>query len=162
MSKSTRFEHDLLGDREVSNECYYGVQTLRAKENFNFTGMPISSTPSMIIALAYVKKAAALTNLELGLLPEDTAKAIAQGCDEIIGGKLHDQFIVDVFQGGAGTSINMNANEVIANLALEIMGKEKGDYQYCHPNNHVNCSQSTNDAYPTALRIALHFAIYRS
>lgn len=157
MSKATRFEHDLLGDREVSNDCYYGVQTLRAKENFNFTDMQVSSTPSMVIALAYVKKAAALTNLELGLLPTDTANAISQACDEIIGGKLHDQFVVDVFQGGAGTSTNMNANEVIANLALEIMGKDKGDYEFCHPNNHVNCSQSTNDAYPTAFRIALHF-----
>ncbi len=159
MSKATRIEHDLLGEREVSNACYYGVQTLRAKENFNFTGQPISSTPSLIIALAYVKKAAALANLELGLLPAETAGAIGQACDDIIGGKLHDQFVVDVFQGGAGTSTNMNANEVIANRALEIMGREKGDYQVCHPNNHVNCSQSTNDAYPTAFRIALHMEL---
>ncbi len=159
MAKEHRLEHDLLGEREVSNACYYGVQTLRAKENFNFTGQPISSTPSLIIALAYVKKAAALANLELGLLPAETAGAIGQACDDIIGGKLHDQFVVDVFQGGAGTSTNMNANEVIANRALEIMGREKGDYQVCHPNNHVNCSQSTNDAYPTAFRIALHMEL---
>lgn len=159
MAKEHRLEHDLLGERKVSNDCYYGVQTLRAKENFAITGTPISSTPSMVIALAYVKKAAALTNLELGLLDTKTAKAIAQACDQLIGGQHHDQFVVDVFQGGAGTSTNMNANEVIANLALEILGHEKGDYRHCHPNNHVNCSQSTNDAYPTAFRIALHLEL---
>ncbi len=161
MPDLTRIEHDLIGDREISNDCYYGVQTLRAKENFNFTGISISSTPSLIISLAYVKKAAALTNLDLGVLRAETAKAIIQACDEIINGRYHDQFIVDVFQGGAGTSTNMNANEVIANLALQFLGKEKGEYKYIHPNNHVNCSQSTNDAYPTAFRIALHIELTR-
>ena len=156
MSEGYRQEHDLLGDREVPNRFYFGIQTLRALENFDLTGIPISSTPSLVTAFAYVKKAAALTNLELGLLSAEIAQAIAKACDEIITGELHDQFVVDVLQGGAGTSTNMNANEVIANRALEIMGHEKGDYQHCHPNNHVNCSQSTNDAYPTAFRIALH------
>ncbi len=159
MSEKYRLEHDLLGDRKVPKECYYGIQTLRAKENFQLTGIPISSTPSMINALAYVKKSAALANVELGLLPADVAKAISEASDRIISGRYHDQFIVDVFQGGAGTSTNMNANEVIANIALEIMGREKGEYEYCHPNNHVNCSQSTNDAYPTAFRVALHFEL---
>ncbi len=159
MSTGYRIEHDLLGDREVPNPFYFGVQTLRALENFELTGIPISSTPSLVCAFAYVKKAAALTNHELGLLPSETTRAITQACDEIISGQLHDQFVVDVFQGGAGTSTNMNANEVIANRALEIMGHEKGEYQHCHPNNHVNCSQSTNDAYPTAFRIALHMEL---
>jgi aspartate ammonia-lyase len=156
MGMKTRIEHDLLGDREVPDHCYFGVQTLRAMENFDITGIPISSSPELIRALAYVKKAAALANLELGILPAPIARAIASACDEMIDGEWHDQFVVDVFQGGAGTSTNMNANEVIANRALELMGHEKGEYQYCHPNNHVNCSQSTNDAYPTAFRLALH------
>ncbi|ADD68826.1 aspartate ammonia-lyase [Denitrovibrio acetiphilus DSM 12809] len=159
MSKKYRLEHDLLGEREVDNDCYYGVQTLRAKENFELSGVAISSVSSLIDALAYVKKAAAMANLELGLLSSDVAHAICKACDRIIDGEFHDQFVVDVFQGGAGTSTNMNANEVIANVALEIMGFEKGDYNHCHPNNHVNCSQSTNDAYPTAFRIALHFEL---
>ncbi|BHH86114.1 aspartate ammonia-lyase [Desulforhopalus sp. 52FAK] len=154
-----RVEHDLLGEKVLSDSCYYGIQTLRAKENFVITGIPISGTPSMIKALAHVKKSAAMANMELGILPAKINKAICQACDEIAVGKLHDQFIVDVFQGGAGTSTNMNANEVIANRALEIMGHEKGEYQFCHPNNHVNCSQSTNDVYPTAFRIALHFLL---
>jgi aspartate ammonia-lyase len=159
MSAKFRLEHDLLGEREVQNDCYYGVQTLRAKENFQLSGIPISTTPSMINSLAYVKKAAAMANLELGLLSSEVAHAICKACDRIIDGEFHDQFVVDVFQGGAGTSTNMNANEVIANVALEIMGFEKGDYDHCHPNNHVNCSQSTNDAYPTAFRIALHYEL---
>ena len=156
MAMKTRIEHDLLGDREVLDHCYFGVQTLRALENFDITGIPISHSPELIRALAYVKKAAALANLELGILPAKIAQAIASACDEIIDGELHDQFVVDVFQGGAGTSTNMNANEVIANRALELLGEEKGAYQHCHPNNHVNCCQSTNDAYPTAFRLALH------
>jgi len=151
-----RLEHDFLGEREIPDDCYYGVQTLRALENFPITGIPISKAPELIWALAQVKKAAALANMELGVLPAHIAKAISAACDEIIAGKLHDQFPVDVIQGGAGTSTNMNANEVIANRALELMGKQKGEYEFCHPNNHVNCSQSTNDAYPTAFRIALH------
>jgi aspartate ammonia-lyase len=155
----TRIESDLIGSRNIDDGCYYGVQTLRAKENFDITGIQISETPSMIVGLAYVKKAAALANQELTLIPENVADAIQKACNEIISGKLHDQFIVDVFQGGAGTSTNMNANEVIANRALEIMGHKKGEYFYCHPNNHVNCSQSTNDVYPTAFRIALYLEI---
>ena len=156
MTKPFRLEHDFLGEREISNDFYYGVQTLRALENFPITGIPISCAPELIWGLAQVKKAAAITNMELGVLPSNICKAITAACDEIIAGKLHDQFPVDVIQGGAGTSTNMNANEVIANRALELLGHEKGEYQHCHPNNHVNCSQSTNDAYPTAFRIALH------
>ena len=153
---STRMEHDFLGEKAVPSDCYYGVQTLRAVENFNITGVPISHTPEIVRALAYVKKAAALANAELKLIPENVGQAIAKACDDIIAGKLHDQFVVDVIQGGAGTSTNMNANEVIANRALEILGRPKGDYNVVHPNNHVNCSQSTNDAYPTAFRLALN------
>ncbi|MCJ2163424.1 MULTISPECIES: aspartate ammonia-lyase [unclassified Pseudodesulfovibrio] len=157
----TRTEHDFLGEKTLAAETYYGVQTLRAVENFKITDNPISSCTEMIVALGYVKKAAALTNLELGILPADIAKAICGACNEIIAGKLHDQFVVDCIQGGAGTSTNMNANEVIANRALEILGKTKGEYEFCHPNNHVNCSQSTNDVYPTAFRIALYNKLER-
>ncbi|HAR41447.1 MAG TPA: aspartate ammonia-lyase [Bdellovibrionales bacterium] len=151
-----RLEHDFLGERPIPADAYYGVQTLRAKENFDITGVPISHAPEMIRALAYVKKAAALANLELNIIPENVGKAIAQACDEILAGKLHDHFIVDMIQGGAGTSTNMNANEVIANRANELLGSAKGLYAPVHPNNHVNCSQSTNDAYPTAFRLALN------
>lgn len=154
-SGRTRTEHDLLGDREVPHEYYYGVQTLRALENFNISGVTLDFYPLLIEALAMVKKAAALANYDLGLLPKDITDAIVKACDEIINGKLHSHFVVDMIQGGAGTSTNMNVNEVIANRALEILGHEKGEYKYCHPNNHVNLSQSTNDAYPTAVKIAL-------
>jgi len=154
-SGRTRTEHDLLGDREVPFESYYGVQTLRALENFNISGVSLSAYPLIIEALAIVKMAAAKANYDLGLLSEPVTNAIVQACEEIINGKLHTHFVVDMIQGGAGTSTNMNANEVIANRALEILGYEKGDYNYCHPNNHVNLSQSTNDAYPTAVKIAL-------
>lgn len=154
-SGRTRSEHDLLGDREVPHEYYYGVQTLRALENFNISGVTLNFYPLLIEALAMVKKAAALANYDLGLLSKPISDAIVQACDEIINGRFHSHFVVDMIQGGAGTSTNMNANEVIANRALEIMGYEKGDYKYCHPNNHVNLSQSTNDAYPTAVKIAL-------
>jgi len=157
-SGRTRSEHDLLGDREVPNEVYYGVQTLRAIENFNISGVTLNFHPVIIQALAMVKMAAAKTNNELGLLSKPVTDAIVQACSEIINGKLHTHFIVDMIQGGAGTSTNMNANEVIANRALEILGYEKGDYKYCHPNNHVNLSQSTNDAYPTSVKIALILA----
>ncbi len=156
MGKKTRLEHDLIGEMEIPSDCYYGIQTQRARENFRITGVQISRAPEMVHALAYVKKAAALANMELGLLRPEIAKTIAKACDELIGGKLLDQFVVDVIQGGAGTSTNMNANEVIANRALEILGHEKGRYDVVHPNNHVNCSQSTNDVYPTALRLALY------
>lgn len=153
---STRIEHDLIGDLELSNDCYYGVQTARAKENFHISGVLLSSMPTFIASLAKVKKAAALANFELGLLDEKIKNAICEACDLIIAGKYHDQFVVDAIQGGAGTSTNMNANEVIANVALELMGHKKGEYKHCHPNNHVNLSQSTNDAYPTAFRVALY------
>lgn len=151
----TRREHDFLGDIDVPYDAYFGVQTQRALDNFKITDIPISIEPRMICALGYVKKGAALTNMELGLLPVEIGEAVVAACDSVISGELNDQFVVDVIQGGAGTSTNMNANEVIANKALEILGHPKGFYEVVHPNNHVNCSQSTNDAYPTALRIAL-------
>jgi len=152
---NTRLEHDLLGERDVPVERYYGIQTLRAVENFNITGIPISHYPRLVHSLAYIKKAAALANLELGLLPEQIAQAITQACDDILQGELLTEFVVDVIQGGAGTSTNMNANEVIANRALEHLGLSKGRYDIVHPLNHVNLSQSTNDVYPTALRLTL-------
>jgi aspartate ammonia-lyase len=160
MSK-IRIEHDLLGDREVPDEAYYGVHTLRAKENFQISGTSVSAFPELIVALASVKQAAAEANTELGLLPAELRDAIVAACREIRRGSLHDQFVVDVIQGGAGTSTNMNANEVVCNRALEILGHQRGEYQYLHPNEHVNMAQSTNDVYPTAIRIATCFAIER-
>jgi aspartate ammonia-lyase len=154
-----RTEHDFLGEKQISNSLYYGVQTARALENFNITGIPLSKEPLMIEALGYVKKAAAMANRDCGVLKPEIADAIAKACEELIAGKYLDQFPTDMIQGGAGTSVNMNANEVIANLGLEILGFAKGDYDHCHPNNHVNCSQSTNDAYPTAFRIALYLKL---
>lgn len=153
---STRIEHDLIGDKEISNEYYYGVQTARAVENFHITGVKLGSYTTFVKSLAKVKKAAALANYELKLLDESKKNAITQACDKIISGLYHEQFVVDMIQGGAGTSTNMNANEVIANIGLEIMGHKKGEYRYLHPNNDVNLSQSTNDAYPTALKVALY------
>ena len=160
-SKAERIEHDLLGDRSVPAEAYYGVHTLRAVENFPITGTPISIYPDLIRALAAIKQAAALTNRELGMLDEEKTNAIVKACEEVRAGKLHDQFVVDVIQGGAGTSTNMNANEVIANRALEHLGHNKGEYQHLHPNEHVNMSQSTNDVYPTALKVAGYIGIFR-
>ena len=157
-SGRSRSEHDLLGERDVPSEYYYGIQTLRAIENFNISGITLNFYPVLIQALAMVKMAAAQANYELGLLAEPVAEAISQACNEIMNGKLHRHFIVDMIQGGAGTSTNMNANEVIANRALEILGYDRGEYKYCHPNNHVNLSQSTNDVYPTAVKIAIHNA----
>ncbi|RFB80306.1 aspartate ammonia-lyase [Methylovirgula sp. 4M-Z18] len=157
---ATRREHDLLGDRDVPANVYWGVHTLRATENFPITGVSIGRVPEFVRALVLVKKAAALANAELGDLDARRAQAIVQACDEINGGALHDQFVVDVIQGGAGTSSNMNANEVIANRALEILGHPKGDYKELHPNNHVNMAQSTNDVYPTAIKLGLTFAIH--
>ena len=154
-NQDTRLEHDLLGDMQIPNEAYYGIQTQRALENFQISGVKLYFFPELIEALAEVKLAAALANHDLGALPTPIKDAIEGACREIMAGRWHDQFQVDVVQGGAGTSTNMNANEVIANRALELMGHEKGEYQYCHPNDHVNLSQSTNDAYPTALKIAL-------
>jgi aspartate ammonia-lyase len=150
-----RIEHDLLGEREVPAGRYYGIQTLRALENFDITGISIAHYPRLIHSLAHIKKAAALANDALGLLPHHIADAIASACDDLIAGEYHSEFVVDVIQGGAGTSTNMNANEVIANRALEILGHDKGRYDVVHPLNHVNLSQSTNDVYPTALRLTL-------
>ena len=143
-----RMEKDSIGEMDVPGEVYYGVQSMRAAENFRITGL--SMHPEIIVSLAYIKKAAAITNCEVGTLDRKLGEAIVQACDEIIGGKLHEQFIVDPIQGGAGTSLNMNANEVIANRAIELLGGEKGDYSIIHPNDHVNCGQSTNDVIPTA------------
>lgn len=157
----TRLEHDFLGEMEIPADTYYGIQTCRAMENFNVSGQPISSFPEFIRALGMIKKAAARANARLHVLPGNIAEAICAACDEIIDGGLLDQFPVDAIQGGAGTSTNMNANEVIANRALELLGHAKGEYEFCHPNNHVNCSQSTNDAYPSALRLALYNKIGR-
>jgi len=161
MNQPHRVEHDLLGDRKVPAEAYYGVHTLRAVENFPITGTPISIYPDLIRALAQIKLAAAKANQQLGLLDAPLAQAIVAACQEVIAGKLHDEFVVDVIQGGAGTSTNMNANEVIANRALEIMGHAKGEYQHLHPNQHVNMSQSTNDVYPSALKLATYVGIFR-
>ena len=155
----TRKEKDLLGPREIPDEALYGVQTLRALENFPITGIPLREFPALVDALAAVKAAAALANADLGLLDRKVADLIVRAAQEIRTGRHHEHFLVDVIQGGAGTSTNMNANEVIANRALELMGKERGEYQFVHPNNHVNLSQSTNDVYPTAVKLALHRAI---
>ena len=154
-SANTRLEKDLLGTLEVPADAYYGIQTLRACNNFNLSGVPLAHYPNFVIALAMVKQAAADANHQLGYLSADKHKAITLACKQLIDGQHHDQFIVDMIQGGAGTSTNMNANEVIANLALEAMGKAKGEYQFLHPNNDVNMAQSTNDAYPTAIRVGL-------
>ncbi|MBP5483323.1 MAG: aspartate ammonia-lyase [Bacteroidales bacterium] len=147
-----RVESDLLGELQVPFDAYYGVQTQRALNNYKISNTRMCDYPEYIIAMAYVKMAAASANAELGVLDKTIANAIIAACKEIVAGKLSDQFPVDMMQGGAGTSVNMNANEVIANRALEIMGHKKGEYQFCSPNDHVNCAQSTNDAYPTAFR----------
>jgi aspartate ammonia-lyase len=157
--KRVRIEHDLLGEREVPDDALYGVQTLRALENFPITGVTLRDFPSLVDALAAVKEAAALANAKLSLLPQDVADAIVRACQEIRSGRHHEHFLVDMIQGGAGTSSNMNANEVIANRALELLGDKRGNYERAHPNNHVNLSQSTNDVYPTAVRLALHSEI---
>ncbi|MBJ7537525.1 aspartate ammonia-lyase [Marinomonas transparens] len=155
---NTRSEYDLLGNMNVPADAWYGIQTLRAAQNFSISGVPISHFPELIRALAMVKAAAARTNQELKLLPKGKADAIVFACQDLIQGHYHEQFIVDVIQGGAGTSTNMNANEVIANIALNKLGHEKGDYKALHPNDDVNCSQSTNDAYPTAACLSIQFA----
>ena len=160
MEKLYRTEKDFLGEKEIELNKYYGIQTLRAKENFDITKTDISLFPTFIKSLAKVKKACAITNFELGDLTEVQKDAIIQACNEIIDGKFHDQFIVDPIQGGAGTSTNMNANEVIANRALEILGYKKSSYEIIHPNNHVNMSQSTNDVYPTAIKLTLYELIF--
>ena len=151
-----RIESDLIGSMEVPAEALYGVQTLRGIENFPISRFRLSEHPLFINGLALTKLGAAMANHELGLLTDEQYEAIAQACREILAGQHHDQFPVDMIQGGAGTTTNMNANEVIANRALQIMGHELGDYKYCSPNDHVNCSQSTNDAYPTAVHLGLY------
>lgn len=145
-------ERDLLGDKQVPKDAYYGIQSLRAKDNFPITGYP--PHPELIRAFGYVKKAAAMANRDVGVLRPHIADAIIKASDDVINGQLNEQFIVDSIQGGAGTSFNMNANEVIANRAIEILGGEKGDYLKVSPNTHVNMAQSTNDAFPTAIHIA--------
>ena len=150
-----RREHDLLGERELPETAYYGVQTLRGMENFPLSGISLKHFQHFVRALAFVKKAAAAANSELGVLDPRQAEAITAACDEIIAGALHEHFTVDMIQGGAGTSTNMNANEVIANRALELLGHRKGEYHYLHPNDHVNRSQSTNDVYPTAVKLGV-------
>ena len=147
-----RVESDLIGELQVPFDAYYGVQTQRAINNYKISNTRMCDYPEYIIAMAYVKMAAAAANTELGVLDKKIGDAIVEACKEIVAGKLWDQFPVDMMQGGAGTSVNMNANEVIANRALEIMGHKKGEYQFCSPNDHVNCAQSTNDAYPSAFR----------
>lgn len=151
-TKKTRIESDSIGEKEIPSSAYYGVQSLRGAENFPITGVMMHK--ELIIALAQLKKAAAMTNRDSGRLEDDKAEAIIKACEEIIAGKLHGEFIVDAIQGGAGTSANMNANEVIANRAIELLGGEKGDYSIVHPNDHVNMAQSTNDIYPSAGKIA--------
>lgn len=151
--KKFRVESDLLGELQVPAEAYYGVQTQRAINNYKISGKHMCDYPEYVKAIAYVKLAAAEANHELGQLPDDVADAMCRACREIIDGKYHENFVTDMVQGGAGTSVNMNANEVIANRALELMGYEKGDYQHCWPNDHCNCGQSTNDVYPTTIRL---------
>jgi aspartate ammonia-lyase len=158
---TTRTERDFLGEREIPSEAYYGVQTQRGMDNFRITGVPMSAEPEFVRAFGYVKKAAALANRDLKVLDAAVADAIVAACDKLIAGEMRDQFLTDFIQGGAGTSTNMNANEVIANLALEHMGHQKGEYQYVSPNDHVNYGQSTNDVYPTAFRLALILRLTR-
>jgi aspartate ammonia-lyase len=154
-----RTEKDSLGSLEIPDDAYYGVQTARGRRNFHITGMPTSREPFFGIAFGYVKKAAALANRDLGVLDAKVADAIVRACDRLIAGELQDQFVTDFIQGGAGTSTNINANEVIANVALELLGHERGEYQYVNPNDHVNFGQSTNDVYPTAFRLALYLRL---
>jgi aspartate ammonia-lyase len=161
MTTNLRTESDLLGQRMVPASAYYGVHTLRACENFPISGARIGDYPDLVSALAAIKQASALANCELGLLAPAKCAAIGAACQQIRGGALHDQFVVDMINGGAGTSVNMNANEVISNRALELMGHARGEYARLHPNEDVNLSQSTNDVYPTALKLALHAGALR-
>ncbi|EAH8309378.1 aspartate ammonia-lyase [Campylobacter upsaliensis] len=152
----TRKEHDFIGELEIADDVYYGVQTFRALENFHMSGRSLRNYPFFIKAFAQVKKAAALANKEVGVLDADKADALAKACDRLIAGEFLDQFVVDMIQGGAGTSTNMNVNEVLTNIALESMGHKKGEYQYLHPNDHTNLGQSTNDTYPSSIKVATH------
>ena len=153
-AKPTRTEHDLLGSKEIPADAYYGVQTARALENFKISGIPINHYPGFIEAWAIVKLAAARANTDVGAMKPETLAAIEKAAQAVLDGKYHDQFTVDWYQGGAGTSTNMNANEVIANVALELTGRKKGEYSVVEPHDHLNLSQSTNDSYPTALKVA--------
>lgn len=155
LKQQLRSEKDLLGEAQVPDSAYYGIQTQRACKNFDLSGVTLNHFPQLVNALALVKQACAKANQQLGLLEDTQANAIDAAVAKILEGHHHDQFVVDMIQGGAGTSTNMNANEVIANVGLELLGHDKGDYQHLHPNNHVNMSQSTNDAYPTAVRLAV-------
>src|SRR6476620_12173234 len=154
-NNATRLEHDLLGTKEVPADAYYGVQTARALENFRISGVELRLYPNLIKALGMVKMAAARANFDCGQFSEEILRGIEGASQELIDGKLHDQFRLDVFQGGAGTSTNMNVNEVIANRGLELMGHQKGEYKYLDSHDHVNRSQSTNDSYPTSMHIGL-------
>ena len=162
LAQATRKEHDSIGDRMIPADAYWGVQTSRAVENFPFNTQRIEAFPTFITAYAQVKKAAAQANFELGILPKDKLDAITKACDELIAGKLRNQFPEDMIQAGAGTSTNMNFNEVIANRGLELMGRQKGDYAHLHPNDDVNLSQSTNDNYPTSAKVAVVMEIDQS
>ncbi|MBK1971357.1 aspartate ammonia-lyase [Campylobacter sp. TTU-622] len=153
---SLRKEHDFIGELEIPNDVYYGIQTYRALENFQMSGRKLKEYPYFIKAFAQVKKAAALANKDLGMIEANRADFIAKACDRIINGEFLDQFVVDMIQGGAGTSTNMNVNEVITNVALEMMGHKKGEYQYLHPNDNTNFGQSTNDTYPSSIKVAVH------
>ena len=153
---ATRKEHDFIGELEISDDVYYGVQTFRALENFHMTGRRIKDYPFFVKAFAQIKKAAALANKEVGVLETEKADAIAKAADRVIAGEFLDQFVVDMVQGGAGTSTNMNANEVITNVALEMMGHKKGEYKYLHPNDNTNLGQSTNDTYPSSIKVATY------
>lgn len=153
---ATRKEHDFIGELEISDDVYYGVQTFRALENFHMTGRRIKDYPFFVKAFAQIKKAAALANKEVGVLEAKKADAIAKAADRVIAGEFLDQFVVDMVQGGAGTSTNMNANEVITNVALEMMGHKKGEYKYLHPNDNTNLGQSTNDTYPSSIKVATY------
>src|SRR6185295_777927 len=155
MAQRFRIEHDLLGEKKVPAEAYYGVQTLRAMENFKISGVPISHYPDLIRALAMIKMVAARANVDTKQIPRKILPAIEKACREVIDGRFHEQFQVDLYQGGAGTSVNMNANEVLANRALENYGKRRGDYDHIEPHDHLNASQSTNDAYPSALHLGM-------
>ena len=160
-SRSMRQEHDFIGIKTIPPDAYWGVHSARAVENFPITGHSVAHMPELIRAFAFVKKAAAQANLQFGAINLKQATAISQACDDLISGQLHEQFVVDVIQGGAGTSTNMNANEVIANRALEHLGLPKGTYDVIHPNDHVNASQSTNDSYPTAVKLATYAGIQK-
>jgi aspartate ammonia-lyase len=162
MSKMIRIEEDLLGSREVPADAYYGIHTLRAIENFYISNTKISDVPEFVRGMVMVKKAAALANKELKTIPRNLADIIVRACDEVLdNGRCMDQFPIDVYQGGAGTSVNMNTNEVLANIGLELMGHEKGEYQFLNPNDHLNKCQSTNDAYPTGFRIAVYSSLVK-